>query len=70
MRKWTIRILIVLVVASGIFWATADQDLRGLILHMPTDRDVLFWSISQRDCRFSRNGPDAYYYQIPDHLLR
>ena len=41
-----------LVAAGGIFWATADEDMRGLILHMPTDRDVLFWSTSQRDAAF------------------
>lgn len=52
MRKWIVGILVVLVAAGGIFWATADQDLRGLILHMPTNRDVLFWSISQRDAAF------------------
>ena len=52
MRKWIIGILIVLVVAGGIFWTTADEDMRGLILHLPTDRDVLFWSVPQRDAAF------------------
>jgi CubicO group peptidase (beta-lactamase class C family) len=52
MRKWAIGILIVLVAAAGIFWATADKDLRRLILNLPTDRDVLFWSIAQRDAGF------------------
>ena len=52
MRKWIVGILVVLMVAGGIFWATADQDFRRLILHMPTNRDVLFWSISQRDAAF------------------
>ena len=45
MRKWIIGILLVLVAAGGIFWLTADKDTRGLILHLPTDKDVLFWSI-------------------------
>ena len=52
MRKWIIGILVVLVAAGGIFWATADKDMRGLISNMPTNKDVLFWSIPQRDAAF------------------
>jgi len=52
MRKWIIGVLVVLVVTGGIFWATADEDMRGLILHIPTNKDVLFWSVSQRDAAF------------------
>jgi len=52
MRKWIIGILVVLVAAGSIFWATADKDMRRLILNIPTNRDVLFWSIPQRDAAF------------------
>ena len=52
MRKWIIGILLVLVAAGGIFWVSADKDMRGLVFHIPTDRDVLFWSIPQRDATF------------------
>ena len=52
MRKWLIGILVMLAVAGGIFWATADKDMRGLIVNMPTNRDVLFWSIPKRDAAF------------------
>ncbi len=52
MRKWIIGILVVLAAAGGIFWATADKDMRGLITNMPTDTNVLFWSIPQRDAAF------------------
>jgi len=52
MRKWIIGILVVLVVAGGIFWATADKDMRGLVLNIPTNKDVLFWSTKQRDAAF------------------
>ena len=52
MRKWIIGILVVLVIAGGIFWLTTDRDMRRLIIHVPTDKDVLFWSISQRDAAF------------------
>ena len=52
MRKWIIGTLVVLVVAGGLFWSTADEDMRGLLLHLPTDKDVLFWSTAQRDAAF------------------
>ena len=52
MRKWIIGILLLLVAAGGIFWATVDKDIRRVVLNIPTDRDVLFWSISQRDAAF------------------
>jgi CubicO group peptidase (beta-lactamase class C family) len=52
MRKWILGVCVVLAAAVGTFWTTADQDLRGLILHLPTNRDVLFWSIPQRDAVF------------------
>jgi CubicO group peptidase (beta-lactamase class C family) len=52
MRKWIIGILVVLVAAGGIFWAALGKDMRGLLLNMPTKRNVLFWSIPQRDATF------------------
>ena len=52
MRKWIIGILVVLVAAGGIFWATLDKDMRRLILNVPTNKNVLFWSIPQRDAAF------------------
>ncbi len=52
MRKWIVLILVVLVAVCGIFWGTADKDMRRLILNLPTNTDVLFWSISQRDAAF------------------
>jgi CubicO group peptidase (beta-lactamase class C family) len=52
MRKWIIGILVVLAAAGGIFWATLDKDMHRLIAHMPTDKNVLFWSIPQRDAAF------------------
>lgn len=52
MKKWGISTLVLLVVAFGIFWMTADKDLRRLAFNFPTDKDVLFWSIPQRDATF------------------
>ena len=39
-------------VATGVGWASLDEDTRNLLATMPTDRDVLFWSIEQRDAGF------------------
>lgn len=52
MRKWIIGILLMMLAAGGVLWTTADKDMRRLVFHMPTDRDVLFWSIPQRDAAF------------------
>ncbi|MDD4356709.1 MAG: serine hydrolase [Smithellaceae bacterium] len=52
MRKWMIGFLMTLAAAVGIFWVTIDKDMRQVILHAPKDRNVLFWSIPQRDAAF------------------
>jgi CubicO group peptidase (beta-lactamase class C family) len=52
MRKWILGAVGLSAVAGGTFWATADKDMRGLIASMPTDRNVLFWSLSERDAAF------------------
>jgi CubicO group peptidase (beta-lactamase class C family) len=36
----------------GLAYFSADKDTRNIIAHMPTDRNVLFWSIPQRDAAF------------------
>ena len=52
MWKWIIGIILVIAAALGIFWATADKDMRALVASMPTDANVLFWTIPQRDAAF------------------
>ena len=52
MKKWVIGIIVVLVAAGAVFWNTLDKDMRTLLLNMPTDKEVLFWSTSQRDATF------------------
>ena len=49
MKKWIISIAVLLLVACGLFWATADKDMRRLLLNLPTNTDVLFWSTPERD---------------------
>jgi hypothetical protein len=52
MKKWIFGILIVIAAAAGGFWASADKDMKALISHLPTDANVLFWSVEQRDAAF------------------
>lgn len=52
MRKWIVSTLLVLLAGGGIFWGTADSDMRRLIKNFPTNTDVLFWSTEQRDAAF------------------
>jgi len=51
-KKGIISIVLLLVVACGVFWATADKDMRRLGLSFPTSPNVLFWSTAQRDAGF------------------
>lgn len=54
MRKRTIALgaLVAVLLAGGGWYASLDQETRGLIATMPTDRDVLMWSQDQRDAAF------------------
>jgi CubicO group peptidase (beta-lactamase class C family) len=44
--------LIFVAAAAGGFWVSADRDMKALISHLPTDSNVLFWSVEQRDAGF------------------
>ncbi len=52
MKKWILGILLVIAAAAGLAWATADKDMKRLVSNLPTDTNVLFWSIPQRDAAF------------------
>ena len=52
MRKWIFVIVLLGVIGIGIFWGTADKDLRRLLLTFPTNTDILFWSTTERDAAF------------------
>jgi CubicO group peptidase (beta-lactamase class C family) len=52
MKKWIIGLLLVVAAGLGISWMTMDKDMRNLATNLPTDRDVLFWSVPQRDAAF------------------
>lgn len=48
MWKWIVGVLVVL----GLAYVSTDRQIRGLLANLPTDRDVLFWTIPQRDALF------------------
>jgi CubicO group peptidase (beta-lactamase class C family) len=52
LKKVVLGLLALLMVAGGAFWFSLSKDERNLLAHMPTDRNVLFWSTEQRDAAF------------------
>jgi CubicO group peptidase (beta-lactamase class C family) len=52
MLKWVAAILLIIAAALGVVWATADKDMKALISSMPTNANVLFWTVPQRDAAF------------------
>ncbi|ABC63498.1 serine hydrolase domain-containing protein [Erythrobacter litoralis] len=52
MKKWILGGLAVIAAATGVGYATLDDDQRALLANLPTDRNVLFWSVEQRDAAF------------------
>ncbi|OYY69791.1 MAG: serine hydrolase [Sphingomonadales bacterium 28-55-16] len=52
MKKWIFGSLLFVAAAAGGFWVSADKDMKALISHLPTDSNVLFWSVEQRDAGF------------------
>ncbi|MEI6640580.1 MAG: serine hydrolase [Novosphingobium sp.] len=54
MRKRTVGLLAVAVTAlAGLGWfASLDAETRGLLAALPTNRDVLMWTVPQRDAAF------------------
>ena len=52
LKKVVVGVLALLLVGGGAFWLSLSKDERNLLAHMPTDRNVLFWSTEQRDAAF------------------
>jgi CubicO group peptidase (beta-lactamase class C family) len=52
MRNCLIIALLGVVALLGLTWVSTDRDTRNLLTNMPTNRNVLFWSTSQRDVAF------------------
>lgn len=51
-RKIALGLLAGLVVAGTVGWFSLDKETRGLLATVPTNRDLLFWSVPQRDAAF------------------
>ena len=68
MRKWITRLVVTsTLIVAGIYWAI-DKDLRQLLVHLPTDTDVLFWSTPQRDAAF--RAMDRLPMLAPSNIIR
>jgi CubicO group peptidase (beta-lactamase class C family) len=52
MKKIALGLLAAVVVAGTAGWFSLDKETRGFLASMPTNRDILFWSQSQRDAAF------------------
>jgi len=52
LKKIVIGALAALVVAGTAGWFSLDKEARGLLATLPTNRDLLFWSVPQRDAAF------------------
>jgi len=51
-KKVALGVALALVLAAAAGWSGADKDMRALLLALPTNSDVLFWSEPQRDAAF------------------
>jgi len=52
MLKWIVGILVVVTTGLGFAYFSAEKDMRNILANLPTDRDVLFWTVPQRDAAF------------------
>lgn len=52
LKKISLGLLAVLAVAAPAGWFSLDKETRGLLATVPTNRDLLFWSVPQRDAAF------------------
>jgi CubicO group peptidase (beta-lactamase class C family) len=51
-KKIALGTLAALVIAGAAGWFSLDRETRGFIASMPTNRDILFWKVDQRDAAF------------------
>ncbi len=52
MHKVLTGLLLLILAGLGLAYLAADPDMRRLAANLPTNRDVLFWSIPERDAAF------------------
>lgn len=51
-QKWLAGTVLTLGVLAAAGWSSLDKETRGLLKTVPTNRDLLFWSVPQRDAAF------------------
>lgn len=52
MMRWVLGSVAALAVIAGTAWVAMGPEWRALVAHLPTNRDVLFWTVPQRDAAF------------------
>ena len=52
LKKIALGTLAALALAGTAGWFSLDKETRGLLKTVPTNRDLLFWSVPQRDAAF------------------
>ena len=52
LRNIVLGALAALALAGTAGWFSLDKETRGFLATMPTDRNILFWSVAQRDAAF------------------
>ena len=52
LTKIALGLLAAVAVAGTAGWFSLDKETRGLLATVPTNRDLLFWTVPQRDAAF------------------
>ena len=52
LKRIVLWALLLALAVAGIGWFALDKETRGLISTFPTNRDLLFWNLKQRDAAF------------------
>ena len=52
LKRIALGLLALIALAAVAGWFSLDQEARGLLRTLPTNRDILFWSTAQRDAAF------------------
>ncbi|MEI2622656.1 MAG: hypothetical protein V9G23_01195 [Giesbergeria sp.] len=67
LKKIALGALAALVVAGTAGWFSLDKETRALLKTAPTNRDLLFWSVPQRDAAFRALDRISLLGQVARH---
>ena len=51
-KRIALGLLAAVAIAGTAGWFSLDKETRGLLATVPTNRDLLFWNVPQRDAAF------------------